>query len=251
MSENYRKAEKDYIKGLKYKEIAEKYNVSLNTVKSWKQRYGWTREKGAPSKKSVHTKKKGAPKGSKNALGNRGGSAPKGNNNAVTHGFFSKFLPPETLEIMEGMEERTVADLIYDQIRIQYAAIIRAQNIMLVQDRDDITKVLKKERPGKFGDELEYEFQFSWDKHATFMNAQSRAMSELRGLIKQFDELAHVGDERRLRLEKMRHDMKMKQQEVDIKQKEIEKKNTPPEKPDISEYINAMSGQVKEVFDDE
>lgn len=31
--------------------------------------------------------------------------------------------------------------------------------------------------------EEEYEFQFAWDRHATFLNAQSRAMSELRGLL--------------------------------------------------------------------
>lgn len=44
-------AEKDYMLGMKYKDIAEKYDVSLNTVKSWKQRYGWQK-----SKKRVHTK---------------------------------------------------------------------------------------------------------------------------------------------------------------------------------------------------
>lgn len=40
----YEKAEKDYILGMKYKDIAAKYEVSENTVKSWKRRYGWTRE---------------------------------------------------------------------------------------------------------------------------------------------------------------------------------------------------------------
>lgn len=40
---------KDYLKGMKYKDLAEKYGVTLNTVKSWKQRYSWDR-------KSVHTK---------------------------------------------------------------------------------------------------------------------------------------------------------------------------------------------------
>lgn len=49
--ENYEKAEKDYISGMKYKEIAEKYGTSINTVKSWKQRYAWSRDK-----KRVHTK---------------------------------------------------------------------------------------------------------------------------------------------------------------------------------------------------
>lgn len=57
MSETYKRAEKDYVKGMKYKDIAEKYNVSLNTVKSWKQRYGWNRKKDAHKEKSMHTKK--------------------------------------------------------------------------------------------------------------------------------------------------------------------------------------------------
>lgn len=42
----------DYLKGMKYKEIAEKYGVTINTVKSWKTRYKWSKD----DKKSVHTK---------------------------------------------------------------------------------------------------------------------------------------------------------------------------------------------------
>lgn len=203
MAEKYVQAEKDYVKGMKYKDIAEKYDVSINTVKSWKKRYGWNRDRGAPKEKSVHTKKRGAPKGNINAKGNNGG-APKLNQNAVTHGFFSKFLPAETLEIMEQIEERSPADLIYDQIQIQYAAIIRAQKIMYVEDKDEIIKVLKKKKDSDFAEEREWEYQFAWDRHATFINAQSRAMSELRSLIKQFDEMAHIGDERRLKLDLMK-----------------------------------------------
>src|SRR5699024_5131170 len=57
----WKEAEKDYLAGMKYKDIATKYDVSINTVKSWKSRHGW--QKGAPAKKSVHTKpKKVAPK---------------------------------------------------------------------------------------------------------------------------------------------------------------------------------------------
>ncbi len=57
----WEKAEKDYLVGMKYKDIAAKYDVSINTVKSWKSRHGWQRR--APAKKSVHTKtKKVAPK---------------------------------------------------------------------------------------------------------------------------------------------------------------------------------------------
>lgn len=59
-------AYKDYRKGMKYKDIADKYNVSLNTVKSWKRRQWADIEKGVqPKKKSVHTKR--TPKESGNA----------------------------------------------------------------------------------------------------------------------------------------------------------------------------------------
>lgn len=62
MSNEERKgsAKKDYESGMKYKDIAEKYEVSINTVKSWKQRNNWQR---GPTQKWAHTKsKKGAPK---------------------------------------------------------------------------------------------------------------------------------------------------------------------------------------------
>lgn len=50
-------AYKDYCNGMKYKDIATKYDVSLNTVKSWKQRKWKDIEKGVHTKeKSMHTK---------------------------------------------------------------------------------------------------------------------------------------------------------------------------------------------------
>lgn len=50
-------AYQDYKKGMKYKDIASKYDVSLNTVKSWKRRKWLEIEKGVqPKEKSVHTK---------------------------------------------------------------------------------------------------------------------------------------------------------------------------------------------------
>ncbi|MGR0121313.1 phage terminase small subunit [Bacillus halotolerans] len=217
MAEKHIQAYKDYVKGMKYKDLAEKYGVSVNTIKSWKQRHGWERKKGAPIEKSVHTKKGGQP-GNKNALGNNGG-APQKNQNAVTHGFFSKFLPEETLEIMEEIQERSPADMIWDQIQIQYAAILRAQRIMFVSDKEEMIKELKKKRSliseVSEIEEEEYEFQFAWDRHATFLNAQSRAMGELRGLIKQFDQLAHEADERRLKLEQMRLNIEKTKAEVE------------------------------------
>ncbi len=56
--EKHRQAEDDYMSGMKYKDIAAKYNVSLNTVKSWKQRYGWDKKKSVHTKEKVCTQKK-------------------------------------------------------------------------------------------------------------------------------------------------------------------------------------------------
>ncbi|PWV97450.1 uncharacterized protein YjcR [Paenibacillus cellulosilyticus] len=187
MAETHKLAELDYQAGLKYKEIAEKYGVTLNTVKSWKQRHGWERNKGAPSDKGMHTKRGGAPKGNKNAVGNNGG-APARNSNAVTHGLFQKYLPAESLEIMEQLQERNPIDIVWDNIMIQYTAIIRAQQIMFVKDRDDKTIERIEEKSGNvFGEK--WEVQQAWDKQATFLQAQSRAMATLQSLIKQYDEL--------------------------------------------------------------
>lgn len=56
---NYELAEVDYMNGMKYKEIAEKYHVTINTVKSWKTRYQWSKDGkkcAHKNEKSVHTK---------------------------------------------------------------------------------------------------------------------------------------------------------------------------------------------------
>lgn len=77
------------MQGMKYKELAEKYEVSINTIKSWRKRHGWNRKGVHPNdeKGCTQTKKTGAPIGNKNAVGNLGNKNPKyGNKNAVGHG---------------------------------------------------------------------------------------------------------------------------------------------------------------------
>ena len=60
---NYILAEADYVVGMKYKDIAAKYGVSINTVKSWKKRYAWSRDKKTECiQKGCTQNKKGAHK---------------------------------------------------------------------------------------------------------------------------------------------------------------------------------------------
>jgi uncharacterized protein YjcR len=84
---------------------------------------------------------------------------------------------------------------------------------MYVKNKEDLTKVLKREKETSGaqseGWEKEYELQFAWDKHAEFLKAQSRAMGELRSMIKQYDELLHnnwelATEEQKARIEAMK-----------------------------------------------
>lgn len=225
MNEDVRQqAETDYVSGMKYKEIAEKYGVTINTVKSWKTRYQWSRS----DKKGVHTKKKkvctqkqkekgGQPK-NKNAVGNDGG-APPGNKNAEKYGFFSKYLPEETREIFSAISEADPLDLLWHQIQIAYAAIIRAQKIAYVRDEQDKTVEKVEEKKGKILGER-WEVQQAWDKQNEFLKAQARAQSELRSLIKQYDEMLHknwelASEEQRTRIDVMKARSNTQQEEDD------------------------------------
>ncbi|HBF9935377.1 TPA: helix-turn-helix domain-containing protein [Clostridioides difficile] len=193
------KVKQDYLKGMKQKEISAKYDISLNTLKSWIKRYNWASEK----KRGAPKNKRGAPIGNKNATG------PPGNKNAEKFGFFSKYLPEETRELIQEISIKDKFDILWEQITIQYAAIIRAQKIMYVKDKEEMIKELKKHESTENVEKIEYEFQFAWDRQASFLNAQSRAMSELRSLIKQYDEMIHkdwnlATEEQKNRVEKLK-----------------------------------------------
>lgn len=181
MKENWELAYEDYKSGMKRKDIAQKYNVSINTVKSWKKRH-WNKKEGAPPKR-----KKGAPLKNKNASGR----TPKKdeNQNAKKHGFFSKWLPDEVNQIIGEMPEDPL-DILWANIQMQMAAIVRAQNIMYVTDKNDKTVEKVEEKDGNVVGER-WEVQQAWDKQANFMSAQSRAMKTLESMIKQYDELLH------------------------------------------------------------
>lgn len=175
----------DYLNGMKQRDIIEKHNIKLNTLKSWIKRYRWNElKKGAPQKK-----KKGAPLNNVNAIENDGG-APKKNTNAVKHGIFQKYLPEEAMDIIDSMTDNPL-DVLWGQIQIAYAAIVRSQKIMYVSDIDDSTTTQIGRKDGDNVTEERWEVQQAWDKQANFLKAQARAQGELRSMIKQYDELLH------------------------------------------------------------
>ena len=175
-----------YLQGQKLVEIASQLNLPEGTVRRWKCTHKWDNERSDKKSERSHRKKKGGQPENKNAVGNDGG-APEQNKNAEKYGFFSKYLPDETREIFSAIKQADPLDLLWHQIQIAYAAIIRAQRIAYVKDRDDKTK--EKIMSGEASDM--YSVQQAWDKQNEFMKAQARAQSELRSLIKQYDEMLH------------------------------------------------------------
>lgn len=199
------------------KEIADELGVSASTIRKWKSEDKWDNEtkRSAPNEKERYD----SMKGNQNAKGNSGGAPPFGNKNAVSHGLFANWLPDDTRQIIQELYTSDPADIIWNNIMIQYTAIIRAQKIMYVQDQFDSTEdIVTVEVDPKLVDiktgnavqtKVTRQFQYSWDKQAAFMNAQSRAMSTLANLIKQFVAIADEQDARRKKLELMDAQIKL------------------------------------------
>ena len=184
------KAEEMYKKGMKLVEIASQLNVYEGTVRSWKNRYNFDGKTTATLQKNnrnVAKRKPGAPKGNKNAVGH---GAPKGNQNATKHGLFSRYLPEDTREIFYSLDSADPLDLLWDQIKLAYTAIMRAQQIMHVRDQDDKTIEKVEKKDGNVIGER-WEVQQAWDKQASFLQAQAKAQKELTTMIKQYEELLH------------------------------------------------------------
>ena len=196
-----RKAEEIYLEhkgNIELAKIAEMLGRPRGTIRNWKRKDRWDDKlTGPPKRKTVGLL------GNKNAVGH---GAPKGNKNSEKHGFFSKHLPEETMGIIQEIQEKSPLEILWENIQIQYAAIIRAQRIMFVKDKNDKTIEKVGERGGRIQEER-WEVQQAWDKYTNFLQAQSRAMAELRNMIKQYEELCNselVTEEQKMRIKKLK-----------------------------------------------
>ena len=186
------------------KDIAAELQVSEEHIRKWKNQDKWDKVT-LPNAKGNVTNHKGAPAGNQNAVGH---GAPKQNKNAEKYGFFSKYLPEETVSIIQEMPTDPL-DILWDQVQIAYAAIIRAQSIMYVRDQKDVTITKIGHKDGETVTEERWEVQQAWDKQGNFLQAQARAQKTLEGLIKQYDELLHknwelASEEQKARIAQLR-----------------------------------------------
>lgn len=164
------------------REIAKLLGEDEKVIAVWKSRDKWNVVQ--QSGESCTTNNKGAQPGNKNASGH---GAPKKNSNAEKHGLFRKYLPEETISIIQDMPTDPL-EIIWHEIQIQYAAIIRSQQIMYVRDREDKTIEKVESKVGNVIGES-WEVQQAWDKQANFLKAQSTAITSLKNLVKDYLEL--------------------------------------------------------------
>lgn len=128
--------------------------------------------------------------------------------NGERNGLFAKYLPEETMEIVNGIKDLNTETILWDNIKIQYAAILRAQTIMEVKSKKDLVKELKsfKELPNGMTQD-EFEIQFAWDRQERFLNSQARAMTNLTNMISKYEEIINrdiKNEEQILKVEKLK-----------------------------------------------
>ena len=106
--ETIKKLKKDYKKGMKYKDLMSKYNITQPELRSIIRNNKWKRTKN---------------EGHKNALGNKGGNgAPEENKNAVVTGeyenIYKDVLEDDELELYENYEINDAEQLLIEEYKI-------------------------------------------------------------------------------------------------------------------------------------
>lgn len=129
-----KKLKKDYLNGMKYKEIFEKYKITENELKQILYKYKWKRDKSQ------------AQVGNTNAVGNSGGpGAEPGNKRALTTGeyenIFSSVFSEEETRIYTGYELKSKEEALTEEYRILTIREMRMlKRIKALQEKDkDLT----------------------------------------------------------------------------------------------------------------
>ena len=186
------------MQGMKYKDICDKYDLSINTLKSWIKRYDWSNKRKARNKKGAPKKKRGAPLNNKNAVGNSGGAAPIGNINSIKHGAYQSLYAD-----MLNTEDKILFNMIQPSINID-------DEIKLL--RLKIARLLNREKKVDFGQDVEKEISES-----ARINGINACMDQLRKLIE--TKTKTLGDTEKLQLEKDKFEFNKYKTDIDLQLK--------------------------------
>lgn len=176
-------------------QIAERLGIPAGTVRGWKSKERWNtgtleRSDGAlRAKPNCYT-----PFQPRNQV-------------PTVHGLFARYLPDETRDIMQQLQDRSPIDVLWDQIQLAYAALIRSQQIMHVKDIADHSVSKVAEGSSSQGESEKWEIQYAWDKQASYLNALAKAQSALGKMVMQYDELCRselTTEEQRARIDQIK-----------------------------------------------
>lgn len=107
---NIENIKNDYLQGMKYNDIINKYNITLPELRSIIRKNKLTRNKSE------------IQKGNTNSIGNKGGHAPEGNTNAVTTGeyenIYKDVLDSDELELYNNIKTDNREQLLIEEYKI-------------------------------------------------------------------------------------------------------------------------------------
>jgi uncharacterized protein YjcR len=180
-------------------DISARLGLPKTTVRSWKTRDQWdssSSSDGAPA----------SPRETPTRPGCRPPFQPR-NKISTVHGLFSKYLPEETRDIVQQIENSHPLDLLWDQILLSYASVIRAQRLMHVLNQGDHFESKVGYTDGARSNSERFEVQTAWDRHAGFMKAQSTAQITMAKLMERYEDACNAGlatEEQQARIAKLR-----------------------------------------------
>lgn len=251
-----------YVQGYKLKEIAEELNVSHNKV------YGYTRKfrrdeklysirvenqklrdcdrskidvtlpddaSNPPPKKDAETPKK-EPK--KHWERNVTLKETKRRNDSR----YIRYLPEEIKGIIGGLADMDMLDILYANIMIQFATILHGQTIMFVKDKNDTSVVTTSETNGDNIQSYTNTVEFSFNKMANFLNAQSKAMITLGNLIHEYmDQLKYCSA-----IEVAKHEAQLDTMKAKLKLLENQATTVDDQDEKIVQLIDSIDSIAKE-----
>lgn len=153
---------------LSKKKIAQHLGVTERTVFNWCKRDSWDSMLELLKEKNI----------------------PKQNGQAEAS--VLELLPKQTAQIMSVIEQSSAVDILWQNILLQYAAIIRAQQLMYVES-ENILSIEKRRLEENTASASEWENITPWDRYKTFLDAQSKAMSVLTNMLNKFEDYKRKG----------------------------------------------------------
>ena len=142
--------------------------------------------------------------------------------------FITSYLPTSRKKKLKQIQDSGLnsLDILWSNIELHFLAILESQKIMYVKSKTEMIKELKKTKvqneiqEDKNGNEVkveiyreeEFEFQFAWDRQATYLDSQSKAMQTVTNMISKYEELLHknwdlASEEQKLRVEKLKSEV--------------------------------------------